>query len=430
MMYSPNCSQESELLDSRGQRWQRVIMIAVLIAVLIALTSPASAQLRPGLAGNFATGDNAATAYYNPAAMTRLDRREFIIDSTFAYTKSKFDVNDKTTVPGGNSDTNEGLVMIPSFYFATPAFHERLRLGGSLNIPSGIGADYGKKWSGRYIATESSLFYIAINGAVAVRVSDWLSLGGSLEILYTKSENRSRINNLADNRSDGSVKLETSGIGVGGGVSVLLTLSESFRVGVSYRPKTETDVDGVPELENIGPGLTAALVANDLFNKKIEIGMNSPQRVSLGIAAEPIPRLSIAVDFSWIDMEQFGNVDVTVSDSSVSVDGQWQDTYLVGISLGWKLTDELQALVGFSYLSPPISDSKRNFALPVGRIYVVGAGLRYKYRDWVEFHGAINYFDMGNAKIDDEPSAWSGRVAGKFSTNYAIGFNTGVIFRI
>jgi long-chain fatty acid transport protein len=418
-------------LDARGRdngaQWAPYsVAWGVAFALLLPLlATPAQAQLRPAMAGNFATAENAATAYFNPAGMTRLDRREFAFDTTFAYTESQFEVNSDTTMPGGDSDKDRGLVMVPSMYFATPAFHERIRIGGSLNVPSGIGASYGHGWSGRYISTESSLFYVAINGGAAVRVTDWLSLGGSLEILYTSSESKSKINN-GPNRPDGEVKLELSGIGVGGSVALLVTPNEWIRFGLVYRPKTETDVDGVPEIKGAGPVLTGKLAAAGLFNQKVTVDMNSPQRVSAGVAIEPLDRLSIAADFSWIDMGQFSSVDVSISDFSTSVDGKWKDTYLIGVSIGWDFTDRLQGLVGFSHLTEPVSDSNRNFSLPVDRIYIVGAGARYLYEDWIELSGAVNYFDLGDARVDSQPGNPSSRVAGKFSPNYAIGFNVGI----
>lgn len=412
---------------SKRSVWTQPACFAIALMILV-LAGSANAQLRPGMAGNFATAENAATAYYNPAGMTRLERREFIIDTTFAFTNSKFKVNGNTSTPGGDSDRNKGLVAIPSLYFVTPAFHERLRFGGSLNIPSGIGADYGQSWSGRYVSVESSLVYIAMNGSVAVRITDWFSLGGSLEVLYTSSTSKSKINNITPGQSDGQIKLKLSGVGVGGSVGVLVTPHEAVRFGFVYRPKTETDVDGVPEMKNLGPILTASLAASGLFNKKIEVGMNSPQRVSTGVVIEPIAPLSIAIDFSWIDMEQFGNVDITVSNTKTSVKSKWKDTYLAGISIGWQFTDRLQGLVGFSYLTEPISDSHRSLSLPIDRIYMYGVGARYRLRDWLEFNGAINYFDLGDSRVDISSGVPAGRVAGKFSTNYAIGINFGFRF--
>ena len=416
-------------------------LVPILAVSVILLACPAEAQLRPAHSGNFAAADSAATAYSNPAGMSRLDRTEFVFDTLLAYSRSQFKVSNGTTTSGGDGDTNNNFFAIPSLYFVTPALHERLRFGLSLNVPSGIGSDYGNDWAGRYVATESSLVYVALNGSIAVRVNDWLSLGGGLEILYTESTSKAKINNLLEGIPDGEVEFEASGIGLGGVVSALVEVDQfvdfkqllgrdiPLRVGLTYRPKTETDIDGVPELKGVGPLLGAALIANGLVAKKVEIETTSPQRVGFGLYAEPIERLSVAFDFMWIDMEQFGSVEVSVSDFSTTTKSNYRDTFATSISFGWELTEEVELLLGFGYLSSPIADSKRSLSFPIDRVYVVGAGAKYRPRDWFEFFGAFNYYDTGDSRVDTEPTNRSGRIVGESSPHFALALDLGMTFR-
>jgi len=425
----------------RGTRHALALAAHGIALLTILLTGPAEAQLRPASTGNFASADSAATAYSNPAGMSRLDRRELVLDTLLVYSRSKFKIDDVTTTAGGDADLNNNFIAIPSAYFVTPALHERVRFGFSLNVPSGIGSDYGDSWSGRYIATESSLVYIAMNASTSVRVVDWLSLGAGLQVLYTSSTSKSKINNGPEFIPDGRVEYEASGIGFGGVVSALIEVDElvdferllgrdmPLRFGIMYRPKTETDIDGVPELKGVGPLLAAALAANGLINKKIELKTTSPQQLGVGLYMEPIDRLSVTLDLMWIDMEQFGNVEVSVSDISVSTESNYRDTYLAGVSLGWELTEEIDLLAGFSYLSSPISDGNRSLSLPIDRIYMVGAGIKYRPRDWFELFTAFNYYDTGESRVDTEPSSRAGRLAGESSPHFAVGVDIGLTFR-
>ena len=373
--------------------------------------------------------------------MSLLDRPEFVFDTLLVNSRSKFKVSNGTTATGGDADANNNFFAIPSLFFVTPALHERLRFGLSLNVPSGIGSDYGNDWAGRYVATESSLVYVALNGSMSVRVNDWLSLGGGLQILYTESTSKAKINNLLEGLPDGEVEYEASGIGLGGVVSALVEIDQlidfekligrdmPLRIGLTYRPKTDTDIDGVPELKGIGPLLGAALIANGLVAKKVEIETTSPQRVSFGIYAEPIERLSVTFDFLWVDMEQFGSVNVSVSNLSTTTTSDYRDTFATSISVGWELTEEVELLVGGGYLSSPIADSKRSLSFPLDRIYVVGVGAKYRPRDWFEFFGAFNYYDTGDSRVDTEPTNRSGRVIGESSPHYALGLDIGMTFR-
>ena len=418
-----------------------VSLVPILGVSLFLLARPAEAQLRPAHAGGSAAADSAATAYSNPAGMSLLDRPELVLDTLLVNSRSKFKVSNGTTATGGDADSNNNFFAIPSLYFVTPALHERLRFGLSLNVPSGFGSDYGNDWAGRYVATESSLVYIALNGSMSVRVNDWLSLGGGLQILYTESTSKAKINNLLEGLPDGEVEYEASGVGIGGVVSALVEVDQlidfeeligrdmPFRVGLTYRPKTETDIDGVPEPKGVGPLLGAALIANGLVAKKVEIETTSPQRVSFGIYAEPIERLSVTFDFLWVDMEQFGSVNVSVSNLSTTTKSDYRDMFATSVSLGWELTEEVELLVGAGYLSSPIADSKRSLSFPLDRIYVVGVGAKYRPRDWFEFFGAFNYYDTGDSRVDTEPTNRSGRIIGESSPHFAVALDLGMTFR-
>jgi long-chain fatty acid transport protein len=434
-------STQRDSLSAIRLGFSLIAIMAVSLVLLGFLAGPAEAQLRPANSGNFAAADSAATAYSNPAGMIRLDRTEVVLDTLLGYSKSEFKVSSATTASGGNGDPNDNFFAIPSFYIVAPALHERLRFGASLNIPSGFGSDYGNNWAGRYVATESSLVYVALNGSVAVRVTDWLSLGGGLQVLYTKTTSKAKINNLLEGLPDGRVKFEASGIGVGGVISALLQVDRipefarwigrdmPLRLGLTYRPKTETDIDGVPELDGVGPLLGAALIANGIVAKSVDLKTTSPQMVGFGIYVEPVERLSVTFDFVWIDMEQFGSVEVSVSDFSTTTESDYRDTYGTAVSIGWQLTEEVQLLTGFGYLTSAIADSKRSLSLPIDRIYVIGVGTKYRPLDWFEFNCAFNYYDTGDSHVDTEPTNRSGRIVGKSSPHYALGFNLGMTFR-
>jgi long-chain fatty acid transport protein len=291
------------------------------------------------------------------------------------------------------------------------------------------------------VATESSLVYIAINGAISLKVTDWLALGAGLQVLYTKTTSKAKINNFAEGLPDGQVEYKASGVGIGGVVSALIEFDQlvdfedligqplPLRMGLTYRPKTETDIDGVPEIKGAGPLLTAALAANGLLGTKIELKTTSPQMVGFGLYVEPIEKLSVAFDFAWIDMEQFGNVDITVSDLSTHVSGNYRDTYATAISFGWAIHPDVDLLAGFAYLSPAIADSKRTLSLPIDRIYVIGVGTKYRPRDWFELFAGFNYYDTGDSRVDTEPSPRTGRIAGESSPHFAVAIDLGLTFR-
>ena len=119
-----------------------------LLAGLSALTA-AQADIGPAFSGVTARASNASTAFWSPAGITRLDQPELMVGATLAVTESKFEV-DESNISGGNADNDTSLLAIPSFYYAHP-INDRWTVGASLTAPAGIGNEYGKSWSGRYL---------------------------------------------------------------------------------------------------------------------------------------------------------------------------------------------------------------------------------------------------------------------------------------
>jgi long-chain fatty acid transport protein len=67
--------------------------------------------------------------------------------ATLVGAESKFEV-EQSNVNGGNADNDTKFLVIPAFYYAHP-INDRWSVGTSLSVPSGVGNEYGKTWSGR-----------------------------------------------------------------------------------------------------------------------------------------------------------------------------------------------------------------------------------------------------------------------------------------
>ena len=123
------------------------------------LLLPALADIGPALTGLTAGGRDATSVFWTPTAITRLEHSELVIQSGLVYQDAKFKV-DAATFDGGSADNDNGFLLVPGLHYVH-RLSDNFRLGLSLNVPSGIGNDYGKTWSGRYLSTESTLSFLA-----------------------------------------------------------------------------------------------------------------------------------------------------------------------------------------------------------------------------------------------------------------------------
>ena len=140
------------------------------LAVLTASLAPASAsasgfalleqsasRLGAAFAGTTAAADDAATLYFNPAGLARLERAEAIVVASGIGITSEFRNGGSQPALlqplGGDAG---GWNFVPSAYLAAP-LSETLALGVGVNAPFGLVTDYERDWMGRFQALKSEI---------------------------------------------------------------------------------------------------------------------------------------------------------------------------------------------------------------------------------------------------------------------------------
>jgi hypothetical protein len=71
------------------------------------------------------------------------------------------------------------------------------------------------------------------------------------------------------------------------------------------------------------------------------------------------------------------------------------------------------------YFTSPISDGDRNIALPVDRVYGLGAGLERPCWGF-QCKMSLNYFDLGDGDLSEDGGPLAGSIDGSFSKNWAV----------
>ena len=381
----------------------------------------------PALTGLTASANDGTSVFWSPAGITRLDRPELLVQSTLVYKNAKFEV-DQATFAGGSADRDEEILAIPAFYYAHP-LNERWSVGTSMTGPSGIGNNYGNSWAGRYLAMETELTFLALQGTAAYRINDQWSVGGGPLLMYTDSTTKARINNLEPGLGDGTVKLEEDGVGVGFSVGVLFEPAEGTRFGAVYRSEIDPDLSGKPDSKRLGPLLNAALELSGLDDEKIDVDFKIPAQVQIGLYHELTDRLSLTVDGIWLNMSRFGINSVSIENDSLFVESDYRDMYVGSLGFKYYTRPDLALSIGALYATSPISDGKRTVGLPLDRTIVVGGGVEWQLGDDLVIKSALNYIDLGDGKVDHDGGPLTGAVSGSFRDNYAVAFDLQVTKR-
>ena len=390
-----------------------------LLAIIVLLTPVLGrAEIDPALTGLSAGGGDATSVFFSPAAITRLDESELVLQTAFVYQESKFRV-DESTIDGGNSDNDEKSLLIPGAYYVRP-LGERLRLGVSVSVPSGIGHDYGKSWSGRYLSEESNLAFLAAAAPLAYRLTERWSVAAGPYLIYTDSRTKARVNNILPEFGDGNVRLEEDGAALGWLAGVMYEPTPTTRLAASYKSSVDPKLEGTPSFNNLDPLLREALAAADLLGTEVDVDFKVPAIAQGGFYTEFGDRWSATGDVVWINMSEFGITRVSVGEDRITVrDGGYRDSWMGSVGLKYRYREDRAVSVGAMYFTSPISDGNRNIALPFDRVFGVGAGAERPCWGF-QCKMSLNYFDLGDGDLAEDGGPLLGSIEGSFSKNWAV----------
>ena len=387
------------------------------------LASVAQADVGPALSGITARANDASTVFWSPAGITRIDRPELLVDTALVAMESQFNV-DETNRTGGDADYDSSFLLVPGLYYAHP-LNERWTAGVSVTAPAGFGNEYGKSWSGRYLAEKSELAFVALTGTLGYQLTDRWSIGGGPIVMYTNSKSRVRVNKLG--ATDGKAKIKEDGFGVGWQLGLMFDISDTARVGAVYRSEIEPDLSGKPKFTDIGPLLETALKAQGLYDQEVNVDLKVPQQVQMGYFQEFENNWSFTFDAVWLDTSEFKIEQLSVGPDSVSLPGTFKDAWAFSAGLRYQYRPDLAFSVGALHMSSPASDSKRNLPLPLDRTIAVGAGVESQWKGF-EVHTSLNYVDFGDGKIDQD-GGLAGQVKGDFDFYHALVLDVQLIKR-
>ncbi len=380
------------------------------------LGSPSSGR---SAAGSVASAEDAVTAFSNPAGMSLLEHSGWVAGVNALYVNADFEPGPETTVPGGGGDNAGGFSPGGGLYYAN-RHSDRTQWGLALNSWFGLGLDYDDDWSGRYFAQESEIFTVALTGTVSRRLSDRVSVGGGLSVLYGELTVESAVNNVLDGLEDGQIDINSDDVGLGFNFGVMLEASEATRFGLTYRSEVELDLDNALSGSGIGPTLLAALQQMGLQpGATIDLDVVIPQAVLLGVYHRVSDRFQIMGDVGWQDWSEFGSIGISINQEnpvSLTTPSKYDDTWRAAVGMEWEFKPgEWTLSSGISYDSSPVSSTVRTPELPVDRQIRLSVGLHRHSGRRFDWSVSYTYVDSGTGGMNIGLGPLTGNIQGSYS---------------
>lgn len=341
--------------------------------------------------------------------MARLERSEVLLGSQITIISSKFQSDGYNTFRGSDGGQAGGIFPGGGLYLAykiTP----NIAAGLSINAPVGLGMNYHDNWKGRYLIQNSFMAVVDIDPTLAVRLTDWLSIGGGVDIYYGYFKQEVALFNPAI--PDGEIKLKNfDDWAVGYNLGVLLEPWEKTRLGVVYRSQAKLELEGDIDISGQGALWTIAGLKNTFGKTDLTV----PRSITVSLYHEITDKFAVVADAGWQDWSSMEKTEITTQTGrSVNIKRNWNDTWRLGGGIHYRVTDPLLLKCGVSYDSSPTKTEDRLPDIPVDRQWRYAAGVEYDInKDWAV---SLNYVfvDMGKAPIDKTVIGGARRFSGDY----------------
>jgi long-chain fatty acid transport protein len=436
------------------------------LAVLTASLAPASAsasgfalleqsasRLGAAFAGTTAAADDAATLYFNPAGLARLERAEAIVVASGIGITSEFRNGGSQPALlqplGGDGGDAGGWNFVPSAYLAAP-LSETLALGVGVNAPFGLVTDYERDWMGRFQALKSEIKTINVNPTIAWRISDAFALGVGVSYQRLEAELTNAVNYsaviaqgvqqlvaagqlppaaapgvIAANAAlEGHARVEGDDASWGFNVGLLFEPTPATRIGLSYRSAIEYEVSGsvtftTPAVSNpIGAGIVgaASAIGAPLASGPVRVDIELPDSAIVSLR-QKFGAFALVADVGWTgwsSIEELRVVRDTGAVVSVTPE-EWEDAYRFAIGAEYQLSDAWLLRAGVAYDESAVPDSTRTPRLPDTDRRWVALGARWRASDALTLDAGYAHLFSDDASLDQNAgnTATSGFLLGE-----------------
>ncbi len=378
----------------------------------------------PAQTGISASADSAATAGMNPAGITRYDSRNMRFEILGFFTDSTFEGQIGDSGPTFRS-VDESTTVIPSGNLAMPV-RDNLWFGFTM-LGSGFSDDYGDDWIGRYFVQEYDLLYVSAFPSLATKLTDKLSVAGSLAFTYTSYEQDSAVPNVDDPSQDGRLNIDADGFTVGFALSALYEASERTRFGFVYRSELDPSLDGTADFSGLTPTTESILETAGLLGADVDVTSRQPQAINVGAYHEFDDNSAVVFDVVWADFSEFKLSEIYIAGNTLlESDPDYDDIFAFSAGYHRPLGDRWRIGFGAFYVDDMVSDDNRTLTLRLDSMWSAGIGLEWKWKEDRIISGSLNYLQIDDAPTSSPELPLLGSISGRYTDRGTLWLQVGV----
>ena len=326
-------------------------------------------QSAEGFGTAYATNGTAindiSAMFSNIASITRFDGTHLSTGAAFDFPRSN--LTDVTATVTGTGNPVTGLPAEPSqpidtavgaATYLTHQFNDDVYLGLSFTAPFAYVSEYPDTAASRYVATLTKLYAYNLNPVVAWKMNDQLSLAAGLNVqLYQNDVNTMVPTNVVtpDPSTDVESRISGSDTAIGFTLGLEYQATERTRIGISYRSEISHEFNGDLDFEGTQNNLDSLLTevpTLTALSGKANFDIDTPSMLQIGIIHKPEnSNWEFYGNANLTGWSAFKDTHITFSNGfpDVIVDNDWDDSWFLGLGLGYQYSEKLKLRAGIAY---------------------------------------------------------------------------------
>lgn len=411
---------------------------------------------------------DASTISYNPAGLSYLEGNQFsgtltVVSPSIKAKNAQATTPLGTQIAGSSNDSIGDPAAAPHAYFSS-RLNDKVGVGLGFYVPFGSGTDYERDSVLRYNVNQTMLKVLALNPAMSLKLTPKVSVGFGVIAQHADAELRQYANfasslaggfarqaaaaaaagNLAaaaqlqqaalkaraqDGQGplDGYAEISGDDWGFGFNFGALWDVTDSTRVGFSYRSKVKHELRGTADwtlptgaaVDSINTHLTPlgtsvrSVVENSLgyVDSDASVAVTTPESFSLHLMQQVNPATKLYADISYTKHSSFTQADVIYAVPKVTIDTsadgktnftrlqpKWKNTTKIALGGSYQFSDALQLRAGLAHDKSPVpSENDRLSTLPDSDRTWLSLGGKYAFNKSLTLDAAYTYIMIKDA---------------------------------
>src|SRR5262245_6762187 len=327
-----------------------------------------------------AAGGALSSMFWNPATMTQTSG--FGLEGNGTGILPNVDQHalpGSTLLPlgfGGAGNTGSPALLFSGY--STLQVNPNLWIGLSINSPFGLSTSFPDPWAGRNYALGTSLATYNAAPSVALRITDWLSVGVGAQIQFGRADLNLGLGPTPAGL--GQAHLGGSGWGFGMTAGITVPPGPNTSIGVGWRSAVDQKIDGSLDI-NL-PGVPPAVSTPG----PARTTLNQPDIVSVGLRHRFDEHWTFLATAEWTNWSRSGTSVVNQANgaqaliglSPVALPFQFRDGWFYSVGAEYALDARTTLRGGVGYEISPITDQVRTPILPDNDRVWLSAGASFK----------------------------------------------------